>query len=320
MEAGAVVARERLVRGTWQIERMEWRDLPALQASRGIRTSDERRALRDDTRQQLAALADDHLWLQPAIDSCLGSTKSADLLRGRAELLHALAAWHAEQRFGKRRDFALHARQGTKDITPSEWKWLEAHFALEAFGIEKLAFILWLGGSLALVTEKGRMDVGAAGFCGLPMSTLAGDTHIAGAPSRYWLIENRTSFERQVIQADPGTCVVWLPGRPPDDWLGALGWLLDRAPAPALISCDPDPAGLDIALTAGAVWAARGLEWSPYRMEPELWQNGPTLPLNDFDRALLARLATRNDLPAPVAGLRDMLEQLGRKAEQEAWL
>lgn len=124
VEAGAVVARERLVRGTWQIERMEWRDLPALQASRGIRTSDERRALRDDTRQQLAALADDHLWLQPAIDSCLGSTKSADLLRGRAELLHALAAWHAEQRFGKRRDFACtHGRAPKTSPRPNGNGW-----------------------------------------------------------------------------------------------------------------------------------------------------------------------------------------------------
>ncbi|WP_225977767.1 hypothetical protein [Paracidovorax avenae] len=114
VEAGAAVARERLVRGTWQIERMEWRDLRALQASRGIRTSDERRALRDDTRQQLATLADGLPWLQSAIDRCLGTTKSADLLKARAELLHALASWHAEQRFGKRRDFALHARQGTK--------------------------------------------------------------------------------------------------------------------------------------------------------------------------------------------------------------
>lgn len=320
VESGSAVARERLVRGTWQIERMEWRDLPAVQASRGIRTSDERRALRDDTRQRAATLADGLPWLQPAIANCLDTAKGADLLKARAELLHALASWHAEQRFGKRRDFALHARQGTKDITPSEWKWLEAHFALESLGIEKLAFILWLGGSLALATGKGHIDVGAAGFCGLPMSTLAGDTRVVDAPVRYWLIENRTSFERQVIRAEPGTCVVWLPGRPPDDWLGALGWLLDRAPAPARIACDPDPAGLDIALTAGAVWTARGLEWAPYRMEPALWQDGTTQPLNDFDRALLARLAARNDLPPPVARLRDALERLDRKAEQEAWL
>ncbi len=68
------------------------------------------------------------------------------------------------------------------------------------------------------------------------------------------------------------------------------------------------------------MWTARGLEWAPYRMEPALWQDGTTLPLNDFDRALLARLAARNDLPAPVAWLRDALERLDRKAEQEAWL
>ncbi len=320
VEAGAATARERLVRGTWQIEGLAWRDLSALQQAFGIATEEERHAVRSDIRQRLAVLASDYPWLQPAVASCLDSSWSADLLKARAELLHALAAWHAEQRFGKRRDFALYARQLTKEITHAEWKWLETHVALQALGIEKLAFILWLGGSLSLQTGRGRVDAGAAGFCGLPMSSLMGETRILGAPERYWLIENRTSFERQAIEAQPGTCVVWLPGRPPEDWLGALGWLLDHAPAPAHISCDPDPAGLDIALTAGALWAARKLEWLPYRMEATIWQNGPTTPHNAFDRAVLARLARRDDLPAPMAELRDALERQGRKAEQEAWL
>lgn len=318
--AGAATARESLVRGSWQVEGLVWRDLPALQKSLGIRTARERQAARDGIEQQLAALAEDCPWLQSAVASCLGPGRVQERLQARAELLKALAAWHAEQRFGKRRDFALYARLGTKDISPTEWKWLETHVALAAVGIEKLAFILWLGGSIALCTSGGRIDAGALGFCGLPMNTLAGSTQVAAAPTRYWLIENRTSFERQVRQAEPGTCVVWLPGRPPEDWLAALGWLLDRAPAPAHISCDPDPAGIEIALTAGALWAARGLQWTPHRMEATLWQDGPTAPQNDFDRACLARLAARDDLPPALAELRDALQRCGRKAEQEAWL
>ncbi|CAM3445833.1 hypothetical protein [Paracidovorax anthurii] len=318
--AGAATARESLVRGTWRVERVAWRDLPALQKSLGLRTADERQAARDGTRQQLAALAQEHPWLEAAVASCLRGALGAGILNARAELLQALATWHAEQRFGLRRNFAQHARQGTKDITPAEWKWLEAHVPLESVGIERLAFILWLGGTLSLETARGRIDAGAAGFCGLPMKALGDGTRVAAPPRCYWLIENRTSFERQAAQAEPGTCVAWLPGRPPDDWLAALGWLLDRAPAPARISCDPDPAGIEIALTAGALWQSRGLEWGPHRMAPEHWQDGPTLPLNAFDRGLLARQAARGALPEPLAQLRDALERLGCKAEQEAWL
>lgn len=148
--AGAATARESLVRGSWQVEGLVWRDLPALQKSLGIRTARERQAARDGIEQQLAALAEDCPWLQSAVASCLGPGRVQERLQARAELLKALAAWHAEQRFGKRRDFALYARLGTKDISPTEWKWLETHVALAAVGIEKLAFILWLGGSIAL--------------------------------------------------------------------------------------------------------------------------------------------------------------------------
>lgn len=318
--AGAAVARERRVRGEWQIQGLAWRDLPALQQAFGLATKQERHARRSGTRQQLLTLAQACPWLQSAIGSCLESTWSASQLEARAELLHALAAWHAEQRFGKRRDFALYARHATKDITPVEWKWLDTHVPLPALGIEKLAFILWLGGSLSLQTARGCVDVNATGFCGLPLSTLAGDAQIVRAPERYWLIENRTSFERQAMQAAPGTCVVWLPGRPPEEWLNALSSLLAHAPAPAHISCDPDPAGIDIAMTAAALWTARGLDWAPYKMEAALWQHGPTLPHNAFDRTALARLAARNDLPEPMAQLRDAMDRIGRKAEQEAWL
>ena len=320
VNAGAVVAIEKLVRGTWTIERMAWRDLCTLQRSRGIHTADERQAAREETRQQLAALADVCPWIQPAIDNCQSRTLSTEVLKARMELLKALATWKSEQRFGMRRDFAQYARQGTKDITLAEWKWLETHVPLETLGIERLAFILWLGGSLTLKTASGHVDTGAMGFCGLPMQALLGDTRVLSVPQRYWLIENRTSFERQTAKVEQGTCVIWLPGRPPNEWLTALGWLLDKAPAPAHISCDPDPAGIEIAFTASALWESRRLPWSLHRMDPAHWQHGPTLPLTDFDRALLIRQASQGHLPPSLAQLRDTLERLNQKAEQEAWV
>lgn len=49
-----------------------------------------------------------------------------------------------------------------------------------------------------------------------------------GVPRRYWLIENRASFERQALAAAPGPCVVWLPGQPPQSWREAMQWLQHR--------------------------------------------------------------------------------------------
>lgn len=60
--------------------------------------------------------------------------------------------------------------------------------------------LLWLGGTLCLHMPQGRIDVAAAGLCGLPTRLFGPPTQLR-APQRYWLIENRASFERQALAA-----------------------------------------------------------------------------------------------------------------------
>lgn len=319
LEAGVLQVKEQFVARQWLVERVVWTDLPALQAALGLRSAAERDAARDQVQQALRLLGETHAWALPAVHSCAQAGLPLTTLQGRRELLEALVLWQQEQRFGTRRDFALHARGGTKAIGTAEWDWLAAQLPLADFDIARFAPSLWLGGQLGLITAAGRVDVGALGFCALPMPALQ-HARVVAAPRRYWLIENRASFERQVAQAGEGDCVVWLPGQPPSDWLAAMGRLLDLAPAPGAISCDPDPAGVGIALQAGALWAARGLAWAPERMALVHWASAPASALNGFDRARLAQLEARVDLPDALRQLCADLRTTGRKAEQEGWV
>jgi hypothetical protein len=115
--------------------------------------------------------------------------------------------------------------------------------------------------------------------------------------------------------------LIWMPGRPSRLWCDAIGHLLRLAPAPAWISADADPSGVDIALSVGALWHEKGLLWLPNRMgAEELAQSDQLWLLNEHDRALLSRLLARSDLPAELRSLCEVMWQSGRKAEQEAWL
>lgn len=97
--------------------------------------------------------------------------------------------------------------------------------------------------------------------------------------------------------------------------------LLTLAPAPAWISADIDPAGVDIACTAGALWDQRGLDWVPHEMNASrLLDTAQHWPLNPHDHRLLDRLARRDTVPEALRALCDSMRQTGRKAEQEAWL
>lgn len=152
------------------------------------------------------------------------------------------------------------------------------------------------------------------------MTDLARAEHVS-TPARWWLIENRASFERQAIERKRGVVLVWMPGRPSSGWLAAVGHLLERAPAPAWISVDADPAGVDIACGVGALWASRGLAWEPYRMGITQWEaTAQHWPLNEHDRRLLTVLLARPDLPPELKRLCERMQEDGRKAEQEAWL
>jgi len=331
---GWIARHERLVGGHWQWESIAWRDLPRLQQLLGIAGPAERRARR--TQQ----LADAQAWMQArsqatdrppdpdlldelgrALEQLAGDTGlRADALDNRLALLRALVDWHDAGAQGTRRDFALRARGGTKALGEADWRWLQSQFDLERLRITRFVPLAWLAGDLRLHWDDQAVDLRALHCAGLPLADLDRASAASG-PARWWLLENRASFERQAQQRVPGLALLWLPGRPSAAWLDTVSHLLALAPAPAWISADADPAGVDIACTAGARWRDRGLAWEAHQMGPaELQATAQHWPLNTHDRQLLARLLQRAELPATLRTLCEAMQQTGRKAEQEGWL
>lgn len=321
---GAVALKEEFRHGQWWPWRVVWTDLEGLQLLAGLPTRTQRQAEKENLGIQLQSLAQAHPWLSAAVHSVLNDALPSSSKAARAELLQALALWQQAQRQGMRQDFALAARGHTKAITSTEWDWLESTTPLETLGVGRFEPLIWLAGSIALCPSNSvqgvLLSLGQFGFVGLPCRDFRASMQVALAPKAYWLIENRASFERQATQLPEGQCLLWLPGRPSNSWLEAVRWLLTQAPAPAAISCDPDPAGIQIALTAGALWDSAGIPWQTSHMDSDTWRTGITLPLNDYDRRVLAELHANAGLPADLATLRDYLLASGSKAEQEGWL
>jgi hypothetical protein len=134
------------------------------------------------------------------------------------------------------------------------------------------------------------------------------------------VVENRTSFERAAKRYGITDAVVWLPGFAPTWWKNALTVLLRAAPAPALLACDPDPAGIEIALDAGSIWRAAGLGWQPWKMSAADLAGLPRRkPLTERDRQRLDALAAV-PLPAPLPSLAEWMRNHGEKGEQEGFL
>ena len=333
LREGWITRRETLVGGHWRWETLSWRDLGRLQALLGVTSRDQR------DQQRAAALADLADWLggrAEGTDSPRGlelelaqaqAALSADrairleTLSARIQQLHALAAWVDAKMQGTRRDFALHAAGHTKSISAGDWTWLDQHIDLERHGIQGFTPLFWIAGELELAWQQHCVHLGAVRFLPIPIEDLFGIRAASPRVARWWLIENRASFERQAAAHDPGTATVWLPGRPSPRWLEAMAHLLTLAPAPLQVSADADPAGVEIALSVGRLWAQRNLPWAPHRMGVEEWQHSQQhWPLNDYDRLTLARLRERRDLPQSLRTLCERMEQDGRKAEQEQWL
>ena len=143
---------------------------------------------------------------------------------------------------------------------------------------------------------------------------------VDGLPRVWHLVENLTSFERSARQRAPDMAVVWLPGFPPGWWQESMRHLLAGAPAPAEIACDPDPAGIAIALQAARLWEAASLPWMPFAMRrDDLLAASQRKPLTGYDRQQLAQLLA-GKLPPVLRQLAATLLELGEKAEQEAYL
>ncbi|MFT7723699.1 MAG: hypothetical protein QM788_12870 [Roseateles sp.] len=317
LAAGLCTVDERFAHGRWQRTAVQWVALEALQAALGLPTRSQREARREALAARLAALMDDAL-VGEAAQALAESRMAAGPAEARAALLEALRGWVAGGEQGLRRDFALRLGH-TKAVTDGEWQWLARHFDLPALGIDAFAPTLTLAGDLSLHWAGGRrLDLGVAAFHTLPADALAG-VQAAAPPGRWWLIENRASFEKQAARRAPGDALVWIAGRPTRAWAQAMARLLALAPAPAAVSADADPAGIEIALAAARPWVDAGLAWEAVAMEPARLARAGLPPLGRYDRALLARLSAR-ELPPALAALREALTERGVKAEQEGWL
>lgn len=239
----------------------------------------------------------------------------------RHGLLIALEARRENKRYGTRRDFAQTARGDTKSISAAEWNWLESQIDLPGWGVERHAPLLLLRAPLVLNTPDGAIDLAAApDFIALSADTIAATVTVQGTIGCWRMAENRTSFERAAKQYGANDAVVWLPGFAPTWWKNALITLLRFAPAPALIACDPDPAGIEIALDAGAIWRVAGLNWLPWNMSAADLAGLPRRkPLTERDIQRLAALSTV-PLPAPLPSLAEWMRNHGEKGEQEGFL
>ncbi|MDE2593706.1 MAG: hypothetical protein KGL57_05670 [Burkholderiales bacterium] len=323
LQCGWLSIKERREKGAWQRQSITWMDLPELKVLLGISSKADRQSQREALLSDLRDWSQTHPVLESAVQALHeAKTMKLDDLAQRISLLQSLMQWQLEQRIGTRRDFALEAGDGTKALTSSMWSWLDEYVDLPALGINRFMPQIWLAGPLQLTwSDKPTCDLSALHCVGLSAQDMVKLTQVK-APSQYWLIENRASFERQAAQCSGDVALIWLPGRPPNSWMTAISALLDLAPRPALISADPDPAGVEIALTASTIWQSRALPWQAHLMGAETLQVARKVsPLGaGYDRAVLTRLLQRTDLPVVLKDLCDYMRIHGVKAEQEGWL
>lgn len=333
LDHGWVQWHERWRSGRWSWEALVWRDLPALRHALGVQGPQQRRHARDAV---LRALDD---WVQtlPVSDGAqpphtgvwhhavqaLRATSDLPLatLQLRAQAVQALWDWSQQRRTGTRRDLALLASGSTKGLSAADWRWLAQCFDLEALGVSAFAPLLWLSGCARLGWGDNRsVDLAPLHLLALTLNDVLTVCTVQPSPSRWLLIENRASFERQASQRADDTLLVWMPGRTSPAWQDAMLHLARLAPAPLAVSCDLDPVGLEMALTIGQRWQVIGQPWTPWAMEAPQLDTAAAQPLNDDDRQRLARLLARDDLPAALRTLALQMQHTGRKAEQEAWL
>jgi len=291
LAAGWIAVEENWRAGRWQPVWIEFSDLPALRTALGLPAPGARQLAQD---------------------------------MARTALLAALERWQAHA--GRpvqatRRDFAQFARGDTKGITAAEWDWLETQVDLAACGIGAHTPLLCLAAPLALHLPRGRLDLDAVSdFLGLPPVALTQSSGADSSVTHWTLVENRTSFERLARARNHNEGVLWLPGFPPGWWQTAVTRLLQLAPAPARIACDPDPAGIEIALNAGRLWEAASLDWQAWRMGTEDMKHLPVRkPLTEHDHERLAALLATK-LPDGLRELAMAMQACGEKGEQEGYL
>ena len=211
----------------------------------------------------------------------------------------------------------MHAAGDTKGIPDSDWAWLEDALELEGYGIRRHVPLLLLRAPWRLEGTF-SMDLRGVPDCvGLSQRTITTLQRIEGAIESWCLVENRTLFERVAAEYGSRHAVVWLPGNPPEWWRVTVSGLLRLAPAPALIACDPDPAGINIAMAAGTLWCEMRQSWRPWGMSvAALASLDVRRSLSAEDVAILDRIRAYG-LPPQLARAAEWMRENGLKGEQE---
>jgi len=303
--------------GDWWPVRLELRELSQLKLALGLPDASDLAARRD------ALLAQLEMQSSPELEPVLAAFEAMPARRAldRGALVLALLDWREQGRSGTRRDFALFARRDTKDITEAEWRWLDEQLDLAAFGVERHIPLLLIAAPLALQLPGGRLELAAfPDFAALTPDTIMAATAAQGEIRQWVLVENRTSFDRIAKKRTLDRGVIWLPGYPPHWWQEAVAHLLALSPAPALIACDPDPAGIAIALAVAGLWRQAGLDFEPWMMSPDdLMALPKRKALTGRDLEHLRQLQA-GDLPQVLRALAEVMLQCGEKGEQEGYL
>jgi hypothetical protein len=318
LRAGWVAVIEQRKHSEWWPQRVELQHLPQLRAALGLRDKDNDAQRWQECRALLHAL--DNPTLSTAVP--LLDELPVQRALARQDLIFKLHDWQIQQRNGTRRDFAFFARGDTKAVSEGEWNWLESIVDLAEFGIERHTPLLLIAAQLTLTLPNGRIDLAScADFAALTPATIQAATAASGTVSRWQLVENRTSFERATKSREVETGVIWLPGFPPTWWRETVGRLLNLAPAPASIACDPDPAGIAIALKAAELWRELGLNWQPWKMSAaDLAYLPVRKPLTESDKLQLASLQQEPALPSALVELLEWMLKHDEKGEQEGYL
>ena len=314
----ASVDEERKLSNWWPY-RVALREQKALRAQLGLPDLDDISTQWQNLRAELQVDADGNERLLEALAALDVMPVSRANTRGL--LVQSLLAWQADERIGTYRDFSLYARAATKAINSTEWAWLDAHFDLAEFNIEQHTPLLLVSANLNLQAGLGEINLSAMpDFAALTPATINNIKSVNGVISTWILVENRTSFERVARNRQANEGVIWLPGYPPSWWKEVVSHLIKIAPAPANIACDPDPAGIAIALSTIALWRTAGQTASPWKMGVEELKNlSSKKPLTELDEQQLTNLL-KQDLPLNLKSLAEYMTLCKQKGEQEGYL
>lgn len=316
-ENGWIAVIQEFKNGMWVPQKAEFLHLPQLRIELGLHDKESDAQRWQEVRATLIAL--DNPTLTPAI-LALDDFRIQVALK-RLDLIFKLHDWQTQKKVGKRNDFALFARNGTHTINPGEWDWLKSVLDLSELGIEPHTPQLLISAPLRLHLPQGQLDLAACpDFAAITPATMQAVTSVSGAIRCWQLVENLTCFEHVARKRKADTGVIWLPGFPPPWWHTAVGRLIDLAPAPANIACDPDPAGIAIALKAAELWRERGIAWQSWKMSAaDLASLTVFDSLNKWDRQKLSSLQQNPALPSQLAELIDWMLKEGKKGEQEGY-